>query len=130
MKTNIHFYLNDKDSTQLVNIYNATFNPFNVGDKVWFDVIELYPKSINELSKQWKPDFVESYVNDIEERSKKFKNYRFKIVSGSKFIKDDRNHDDNILLEIEYHCKYCQKFYWKWWYIKYYIKKLFNIKTK
>jgi len=132
MKTNIYFYLNDKDDTTITNIININFNPFKVGDKVWFEVDKLLPVAIKKLSEEWEPDFVDYCIKRAEERHDKFYNFRFKIISSFNTLRERGNVDDDFTYNIEYKCKPCPKFYWKWeWsYIKYYIKKLFNFKTK
>ena len=125
MKTNIYFYLGDE---QMLSTHDTTHIPFKKGDKIYFSVKELYPATITKLKEKYKSSFVDSMVEHVEKKSKKYHAFRFKIISVYKEIEEDGNFEDDVKITIEYKCKPCPKIYWKWWYFKSLIKKLFTKK--
>jgi len=129
MKTNLTFYLNDKAETCITTIYDYQTAPiFKKGYRFWFSVSDLYPKTISELSKEYKTTFVDSIIADNKEKIKNFNNTEFKIVSIYSEMKFDQNLSENHRMVIEYRCKKIKHFYWRFW-DRYKFKQFFNLKN-
>lgn len=126
MRTTISFV--DKNENLLMSI-NHDVNPidtYKVGDKIYLDVDTIiYPVTKSKLREQYKEEFVDAIIKEHEEDCKKL-NKRFKIISKYHSIKKSLNFEHEFSQIIVYTVKPCEKFYFKWWYIKYLLKKPFR----
>lgn len=126
MRTTISFI--DKNEKFLMTI-NHDVNPidtYKVGDKIFLEVDTIiYPITKNKLAEKYTEEFVEYIIEEHEEDCKKL-NKRFKIISKEHSITKSINFEHEFSQTIEYTVKPCEKFYFKWWYIKYLLKKPFR----
>lgn len=124
MRTTISFV--DKNENFLLTI-NHDVNPidtYKVGDKIYLEVDTIvWPKTKEQLRLKFKEEFVKHILEQHEIDCDRL-NKRFKIVSKYHTIKTSINFEDQISQTIEYTVKPCEKFYFKWWHIKYLLKKL------
>lgn len=126
MKIRISFYLNDKSETNLTTIYNTDIIPFKVGDKFWFSIEGLHPRTIDNLKKKWKEDFVNGLIKNNSEQQKL--RGRYKIISIYRALEHDpnkENDEDTNRLITEYKVKKVKIIYWRFW-RKYTFKKWFE----
>jgi hypothetical protein len=123
MRTSIYFI--DKKETILMSI-DHDVNPidtYKVGDKIYLEIDTIiYPKTKSKLSEKYKQEFVDCIIDKHEEDVKKL-NKRFKIVSKYHSIKNSINFDFEYSQIIQYTVKESEQFYFKWWYIRYLLKK-------
>lgn len=124
MRTNIKFV--DKNENILMSIeYVANpIDTYKIGDKIYLEIDTIiYPRTKENLRKKYSENFVWSIIDNHKEDCQKL-NKRFKIVSKFISINKSINNDYLYSQTIEYCVKECEKFYLKWWYIKYLLKKL------
>lgn len=124
MKISIHFF--DQKGNLITSIYENTSDNFNVGDKLYFNVSELYPNKINELKEKFTKKIVRNIIESNELIIKNYHAKRFKIIKKYISLRIDDNFDDIHNLTIVYTVKKCSSFRWKWWYIKAKIKNIFK----
>jgi len=136
MKTAIHFYFKEgKKDIEIISLReDSTPNSyqFQKGDKFWFSVDRYYPRTISDLKKDFRPDFVDDIVKANEEKDAKFGLNLFKIISIYRSMKENpnqKNSDCKYELTIEYTCKKVKIIRWKFWQtykFKQFFKNIFN----
>lgn len=126
MKTTINF-IEKKTDNFIFTIHDDAVDCFKVGQKIYLDVEEMYPRTISKIEHDEGVEIasmLEQTEKDLLEKLPK--STRFKIVSKHSFLTKSFNRDDTYHLNIEYFIKKSPKFYWKWWYIKYKLKSIFK----
>ena len=131
MKTNLHFYLNDKAETSITSFYDCSgiIPAFKKGDRFYYSVEEILPRTISDLRTEFKEDFVKSIIVDNKNKAKLFNYTELKIISVYTSLKNDPNLDEDDVhrLRIEYKCKKIKRIYWTFW-KTYKFKQFFNLK--
>jgi hypothetical protein len=137
MKTTISFWLGKyPDEKDFFTIYDVDYNPFQLGDKFWFEEEELWPKTISDLSSKFRESFVDSIIQSTKDRQSM--RGKYKIIQIHTSLKHDPNMIDredfpSYKLSVEIHIKKIRVFYW--WQLKFWnnykFKQFFkNLKNK
>lgn len=128
MKINIAFI--DKKNDEFIFNIDDAIDCFNVGDKLYLSVSDIYPKTIEYYKEKYNDALINTIVENNDDLIKKHNNVRYKIISKHMSLDKNINHDDHYSVKIEYYLKKSPKFYFKWWYIKYSIINFLKIKFK
>jgi len=118
MKTRISFYCENKSGAKwLGNVYDAESQPnLRNGDKFWYNIDMMYPKTLNKLREKYNEDFVQCCVKSYEEQQELRAQY--KIVHTYREFVYNTNSKDNepdYSMVIEYKVKKVKQIYWKFW---------------
>lgn len=123
MKTNISFWLKEKN---IFSLYDLNDNPFNVGMKFWVNIEDIYPKTISDWRKEYNEEFVKFIISSNDDKIKQLNNERFKVIKIDNTLKININNENCI--KIDCYVKKSNPIYWEWWYFKSVIRKFFNKK--
>jgi hypothetical protein len=88
MKTIISFW-NKED--HLFSIYDQESDPFKIGDRFWINIFEIFPKTEDDLRKEYNDKFVISIIESNNELRKKLNNKNLKITGKCITLKNDIN---------------------------------------
>jgi hypothetical protein len=130
MKTTIHF-IEKKNDDFIFSIYADAVDNFYIGQKLYLNVEKLYPSKYEKIKAKngvAVANMVDYHLKDLQKKIPI--PTRFKIIDEDTTLEKNGNVDDSYHLKIEYYIKRSPKFYWKWWYIKSKIKKIFKLKSK
>jgi hypothetical protein len=65
--------------------------PFKKGDRLWFSVEDVHPRTRTEMGEKWKPDFIEYFLKDAEDKKKLLNNQYLKVSKVYRSVKWDPN---------------------------------------
>lgn len=93
----------DDGDEQVISLYDVYQDLFKVGDVIYVNIEELYPKDI----KQYREEFKQSFTEENERRIKLFHRKWVKLISRGIYVHSEMFRKDRI--EIEYFCEFSDK---------------------
>jgi hypothetical protein len=93
--------------------------PFKKGDRLWFSVDDVYPRTRTEMCEKWKEDFVTQFLKDAEDKRKLLNNQYMRISKAYRSVNWNPNNrgdfETSMTITYEYSLKKAVRLvsYWR-----------------
>ncbi len=96
----IKIYLKNNDQEEVCSFCDMASNPFSLGDEINLDINDFPYSDVSKFSEDMKI----RWQNEYEEKRKKFRLKKVKLVEEKKFVDIDFLKADKLI--IEYFCEF------------------------